>query len=63
MVRKGNRVVFDEDEHGRAISYILHKATQQKMHMRPENGVYVLDMLLAPKKQLQAAGPQSPMQS
>ncbi len=48
MVRKGNRVVFDEDEHGRDISYIMHKATQQKMHLRAENGVYVLDMLVAP---------------
>ena len=48
MVRKGNQVVFDEDEQGRDISHILHKATGQKMYMRVENGVYVLDMLVAP---------------
>ena len=48
MVRRGNRVVFDQDEQGRDISYILHKATNQRMFMRPENGVYVLDVLVAP---------------
>ena len=48
MVKNGNRVVFDEDSQGRDISCITHKATGQKLNLRKENGVYVLDVLVAP---------------
>ena len=48
MVRNGNRLVFDTDANGRDISYIVNKATNEKLYMRQENGVYVLDVLVAP---------------
>ena len=48
MVRNGNRVVFDTDEHGRDISYIMNKKTQDYIPMRVENGVYVIDVVVAP---------------
>ena len=51
MVRNGNRVVFDQDGAGRDISYIQHRATQEKIPIRLENGVYVLDLLVAPASQ------------
>ena len=48
MVRNGNRVVFDADAAGRDVSFIQNKSTQEKMPMRLENGVYVVDLLVAP---------------
>ena len=48
MVDSGNRVVFDTDEGGYDISYIENKKTRDKVWLRRENGVYVLDMMVAP---------------
>ena len=48
MVRNGNRVVFDLDELGNDYAYIENKKSKEKLWMRVENGVYVLDVLVAP---------------
>ena len=48
MVRNGNTLVFDTDEYGRDVSYILNKKTQDYIPMRVENGVYVIDVVVAP---------------
>ena len=48
MVRHGNRVVFDMDESGVSNSYIEKKDTGEKLWLRERNGVYVLDLLVAP---------------
>ena len=48
MVRSMNRVVFDMDEYGKDISYILHKDAGGHIPMQYENGVYVVDMLVGP---------------
>ena len=47
MVRKGNRVIFDTDESGCDVSNIVHKASGKRIPLRGENGLYVLDMLVA----------------
>ena len=47
MVRRGNKVTFDTDESGRDVSSIVHEANGQHIPLRVENGVYVLDMLVA----------------
>ena len=47
MMRKGSKVTFDIDESGRDVSSIVHKASGQRIPLRVENGVYVLDMLVA----------------
>ena len=43
IVRNGDMVVFDEDG-----SYIMNKDSGKKMWMRGDNGVFVLDVLVAP---------------
>ena len=48
MVDSQHRVIFDSDDYGRDISYIENKKSGEKMWLRRENGVYVLDMLVAP---------------
>ena len=48
MVRKGNRVVFDRTANGEDLAYIENKRSKEKMYMRLENGVYVLDVLVKP---------------
>ena len=48
MVKKGNRVIFDMDEEGRDVSHITNKQTQENIPMRLENGVYVIDFVVAP---------------
>lgn len=50
MVQNNNRVVFDQDEQGRDVSYVQNKRTQEKLWLRKENGVYVLDLLVGPPK-------------
>ena len=50
IVSNGNRVVFDQDPAGKDVSYIYHKTTQERMPMRVENGVYVLDLVVGPPK-------------
>ena len=48
IVKKGHRVVFDQDENGWDRSYIEHKETGELMWLRERDGVYVLDILIAP---------------
>ena len=48
MVRNGNRLVFDTDEHGNDVSCITNKKTKDSIPMRVENGVYVIDVVVAP---------------
>ena len=40
MVRAGNKVVFDEDEHGNNKSYILDKRSGAKTEMKDKKGTY-----------------------
>ena len=47
----GNKLVFDQDSSGKDTSYIQNKRTNEKMWLRQENGVYVLDLMVAlPRK-------------
>ena len=48
MVSNGNKVVFDTDAQGNCHSYIEKKGTGEKLWLRERNGVYVLDVLVAP---------------
>ena len=48
MVKNGNKLVFDQDSSGRDTSYIQKKRTNDKIWLRQENGVYVLDLMVAP---------------
>ena len=48
MVKNGNKVVFDVDVHGNCHSYIEKKETGERLWLRERNGVYVLDVLVAP---------------
>lgn len=48
MVRRGNKVVFDRDDNGKDLAYIENKRSKERMYMRQEKGVYVLDVLVAP---------------
>ena len=50
MVRNGNRVVFDAMG-----SYIENTQTAERIWLREDNGVYVLDVLVAPANQSQAS--------
>ena len=45
ICENGNTVVFDEEE-----SYIYSKATGERTMLRLENGVYLLDVAIAPPK-------------
>ena len=48
MVKNQNRVVFDLDDEGNDCSYIENKQTGDVLWLRERNGVYVLDVLVAP---------------
>ena len=48
MVKNGNKLVFDQDGSGKDTSYIQNKRTNEKIWLRQENGVYVLDLMVAP---------------
>ena len=48
MVKNGNKLVFDQDSSGKDTSYIKNKRTNEKIWLRPESGVYVLDLMVAP---------------
>ena len=47
-VKNGNKLVFDQDSNGKDTSYIQNKRTNEKLWLRQENGVYVLDLMVAP---------------
>ena len=46
MVKNGNKLVYDQDSSGKDSSYIQNKRTEK--WLRQENGVYVLDLMVAP---------------
>ena len=48
ILRHGNSIVMDMTEDGKDLAYIQNKKTGQQMWMRQRNGVYVLDLLVAP---------------
>ena len=48
MVTHSNKVVFDIDDEGYDRSYMENKVTGDKLCSRERNGVYVLDVLVAP---------------
>ena len=48
MVKNGNKLVFDQDSSGKDTSYIQNKRTNEKIWLRQENGVHVLDLMVAP---------------
>ena len=50
IVNNKNRVVFDQDDFGKDISFIQNKVTKEKMPLRVENGVYVLDLVVGPPR-------------
>ena len=47
MVKNGNKLFFDQDSSGKDTSYIQNKRTNEKIWLRQENGVYVLDLMVA----------------
>ena len=48
MVKNGNKPVFDQDSSGKDMSYIQNKRSNEKTWLRQENGVYILDLMVAP---------------
>ena len=46
--RDGNKLVFDQDSSGKDMSYTQNKRSIEKIWLRQENGVYVLDLTVAP---------------
>ena len=50
IVKKNNRVVFDQNAAGEDVSYIQNKQTYETMPLRVENGVYVLDLVVGPAR-------------
>ena len=48
MVKNGNKLVFDQDSSGKDTSYIQNQRTNEKIWLRQENGVYVMDLMVAP---------------
>ena len=45
MVKNGNKLVFDQESSGKDTSY--NKRTNEKIWLRQENGVYLLDLMVA----------------
>ena len=46
MVKKGNKLVFEQDSSGKDTYYIQSKRTNEKIWLRQENGVCVLDLIV-----------------
>ena len=59
IVRNGNRIVMDLDDEGNDYSYIESKMTGERLWLRESEGVYVLDMLVAPPTEAMKAGVQA----
>ena len=47
MVQKGSKVSFDTDESRHDVANIVQKASSKGIPLRVENGVYVIDMMVA----------------
>ena len=52
MVKNGNKLFFDQDSSGKDTSYIKNKRINENIWLRQENGVYVLDLMLAPPQMI-----------
>ena len=48
MVKNRNKLVLDQDSSGKDMTYIQNKRSNEKIWLRQENGVYVLDLMEAP---------------
>ena len=48
LVCNGNRLLFDQDHQGKDVAHIQNRTSGQKIWMRVENGVYVLDLMVGP---------------
>ena len=48
IVRNGNRIVMDLDDEGNDFSFIESKSTGERLWLREREGVYLLEMLIAP---------------
>ena len=48
IIAKGNKMVFQKDSQGNDCSYIEHVDSGEVMWLRERDGVYVLDVLVAP---------------
>ena len=46
-VKNGEKMFFDQENSGRDMSYIQNKRSNEKIWLRQENGVYVLDLMVA----------------
>ena len=46
MMKNGNKLVFDQYSSGKDTSYIPNKRTNEKIWLRQENGVCVLDLMV-----------------
>ena len=49
MVKNGTKLVVEQESSGKDTSYIQNKRTNEKTRLRQENGVYVLDLMVAPQ--------------
>ena len=47
MMKNGNKLVFGQDSTGKDMSHIQNKRTNEKIWLRQENGVCVLDLIVA----------------
>ena len=47
IAAKGNRIILDDEN---SLSYIENKATGTRIPLRIENGVYVMEVAVSPKK-------------
>ena len=48
MVKNGTKLVVEQESSGKDTPYIQNKRTNDKTWLRQENGVYVLDLMVAP---------------
>ena len=48
MVKNGNKLVFNQESSGKDMSHIRSKRSNEKLWLRQENGVNVLDLRVAP---------------
>ena len=48
MVKNGNKLVFDQDSSGKRHVLYPEERSNEKVWLRQENGVYVLDLTVAP---------------
>ena len=48
MLKNGNKLVLDQDSSGKDMTCIQNKRSSEKIWLRQENGVYVLDLMEAP---------------